>query len=239
VLGRLRHRRFHGLPELNQAIRELLADLNERRALRRLGRTRRQLLEELDRPALKPLPVEPYVFAEWRTRRVGLDYHVDVDRHYYSVPYRFARTQVEVRLTGRTVELFFKGERIAAHQRMSGNGKHTTVPEQMPSSHRRHADWTIERIRREAAVIGPSSALLCELDFSRPRKSTDNAFIEAFNARVGQECLNASWFTSLTDARDRIEAWRTDYNEHRSHTALGNLTPKEFADQAQPARKVA
>jgi transposase len=169
LFGRLRHRRFHGLPELNQAIRELLTDLNEHRPLRRLGRTRKQLLEELDRPALKPLPVEPYVFAEWRARRVGLDYHIDVDGHYYSVPYRFARAQVEVRLTGRTVELFFKGERIAAHQRMSGNGKHTTVPEHMPSSHRRHADWTIERIRREAGTIGPSAALLCDLILEQRR----------------------------------------------------------------------
>lgn len=78
-----------------------------------------------------------------------------------------------------------------------------------------------------------------ELDFSRPGKPTDNAFIEAFNARVRQECLNASWFMSLADAQDRIETWRIDYNECRPHTALGNLTPKEFADQAQPARKVA
>jgi transposase len=163
LLGRLRHRRFHGLGELNQAIQALLVDLNERRPIRRLGLTRRQLLEDLDRPALKPLPAEPYVFAEWRARRVGLDYHLDIDGHYYSVPYRFAREQVEVRLTARTVEVFRKGERIAAHLRNSGNGRHTTVPEHMPSSHRRHADWTIERIRREAAAIGPSTALLCEL----------------------------------------------------------------------------
>ena len=163
ILGRLRNRRFHGLAELNDAIRELLVRLNDQRPIRRLGVTRRQLLEELDRPALKPLPVEPYVFAEWRARRVGIDYHVDIDRHYYSVPYRFARDAVEVRLTGRTVEVFARGERIAAHLRSSGNGRHTTVHEHMPSSHRRYADWTIDRIRRDAAAIGPSTAALCEL----------------------------------------------------------------------------
>ena len=163
LLGRLRNRRFYSLAEVNEAIRDLLVRLNEQRPIRRLGVTRRQLHDELDRPALKPLPLEPYVFAEWRNRRVGLDYHVDVDRHYYSVPYRFAREQVEVRLTGATLEVFHKGERIAAHLRSSGNGKHTTVSEHMPSSHRRHADWTIERIRREAAAIGPSTALLCEM----------------------------------------------------------------------------
>jgi len=163
LLGRMRNRKFYGLADLNQAIQELLHHLNEVRLFRRLGVTRRQLLEELDRPFLKPLPVEPYIFAEWRARRVGIDYHVDVDGHFYSVPHRFAREQIEVRLTARTVEVFFKGERIAAHMRASGNGKHTTVSEHMPSSHRRYADWTIERIRREAAGIGPSAALLCDL----------------------------------------------------------------------------
>ena len=163
ILGRLRHRRFYGLAELNAAIRDLLVQLNDTRPIRRLGVTRRQLLEELDRPMLKPLPVEPYVFAEWRLRRVGIDYHVDVDRHYYSVPYRFAKEAVEVRLTGRTVEVFAKGERIAAHLRSSGNGKHTTIEDHMPSSHRRYAEWTIERIRRDAALIGPSAAALCDL----------------------------------------------------------------------------
>ena len=91
----------------------------------------------------KPLPTEPYVFAEWRVRRVGIDYHVDVEGHFYSVPYRFARSEVEVRLTGRTVEIFVKGERIAVHMRSSGNGKHTTAADHMPSSHRRYADWTM------------------------------------------------------------------------------------------------
>jgi transposase len=163
ILGRLRNRVFHSLAELNQAIGELLRRLNDEKPIRRLGATRRQLFETLDRPALKPLPVEPYVFAEWRIRRVGIDYHVDVDRHYYSVPYRFAKETVEVRLTQRTVEMFVKGERVAAHLRGSGNGKHTTVKEHMPSSHRRHADWTVERIRRDAALIGPSAAALCDL----------------------------------------------------------------------------
>jgi len=149
LLGRLRHRTFYSLAELNQAIQEMLADINGRRPLRRLGVTRQQLFEDLDRPALKPLPVEPYVYAEWRIRRAGLDYHVEVEEHYYSVPFRFAKDELEVRLTARTVEVFRKGERIAAHIRNSGNRRHTTIPEHMPSSHRHFADWSIERIGRE------------------------------------------------------------------------------------------
>ena len=94
LLGRLRHRIFYSLAELNQAIQEMLADINGRRPLRRLGVTRQQLFEDLDRPALKPLPVEPYVYAEWRIRRAGLDYHVEVEDHYYSVPFRFAKDEL-------------------------------------------------------------------------------------------------------------------------------------------------
>ena len=131
-----------------------MAQLNDKQSLRRLGVTRRQLLEEVDRPALKALPGEPYEYCEWRLRRVGVDYHVDIDAHYYSVPYRFAPAEVEARLTARGVEILHKGERIAVHIRASGNRKHTTIPEHMPSSHRRYAGWTIERIREDARKIG-------------------------------------------------------------------------------------
>ena len=179
LLGRLRHRRFYSLSELNAAISELLRQLNDERPIRRLGVTRRALFEELDRPNLNALPAQPYCFAEWRVRRVGVDYHVELEGHFYSVPYRFARSEVEVRLTPRAVEIFLKGERIAAHLRASGNHRHTTVSEHMPSSHRRGAcpraglrpdpwaDGTVERIRREAATIGPATAALCELILER------------------------------------------------------------------------
>ncbi len=100
------------------------------------GRPGGSCFRELARPALKPLPSEPYVFAEWRVRWVGIEYHVEVEGRFYSVPYRFARSEVEVRLTARTVENFVKGERIAAHMRGSANGKHTTAADHMPSSHR-------------------------------------------------------------------------------------------------------
>ena len=167
LLGRLRHRTFYSLAELNAAIADLMRRLNEERVIRRLGRTRRQLLEELDRPKLKALPVEPYVFAEWRIRRVGIDYHVEVEKHFYSVPFRFARQEVEARITARTVEVFARGERIAAHIRSSGNGGHTTLRDHMPSSHRRHGDWTIDRIRKEASLVGAATGVLCELILER------------------------------------------------------------------------
>jgi transposase len=159
ILARLRHQRFFSLAELNGAIRTLLDALNSR-PMRRLGVSRRQLFEELDRPALAALPAEPYVYAEWRQRRVGLDYHVDIDGHYYSVPHRLLRQQVEARITERTVELFHKGQRVACHLLGGARGRHTTVADHMPSSHRRHAGWTHERLLHEAAAIGPDTVTL-------------------------------------------------------------------------------
>ncbi|HEU0218130.1 MAG TPA: IS21 family transposase [Stellaceae bacterium] len=162
ILARLRNRRFFSLAELNRAIAELVSDLNAR-PMRRLGVSRRDLFLELDQPALKPLPAEPYEYAEWRPRRVGRDYHVDIDGHYYSVPYRLIREQLDARITERTIELFCKGERVAVHLRGGGRGRHTTIREHMPSTHRHYADWTIERIRADAAAIGPSTAKLTAL----------------------------------------------------------------------------
>lgn len=168
ILARLRHQRFFSLAELNAAIAPLLTDLNDR-PMRRLGVSRRRLFEELDRPALAALPREPYVYAEWRLRRVGLDYHVDIDGHYYSVPHRLLKEQIEARITQRTIELFHNGERVACHVRGGARGRHTTLPEHMPSAHRRHAGWTIDRIRRDAAAIGPDTATLTTLILeSRP-----------------------------------------------------------------------
>src|ERR1700726_496358 len=167
LLGRLCHRRFYSLAELNAVIGELLRQLNEERPIRRLGVTRRALLEELDRPHLKGLPSEPYAFAEWRLRRGGGAYPLEGEAPFYSAPSRSPRREVEVRLTPRTVEVFLKGERIAAHLRSSGNHRHTTVSDHMPSSHRRYADWTVERIRHEAAAIGPATAALCDLILER------------------------------------------------------------------------
>ncbi|TWB25244.1 hypothetical protein FB001_14447, partial [Ensifer sp. SEMIA 135] len=132
LLGRLRHRIFYSLAEVNAAIGQLLHDLNDSAFCAVSAPPAANCSRSLIVRPLRPLPVERYVFAEWRIRRAGLDYHVEIERHYYSVPYRFAREQVEARITANTIEIFHKGERIAAHRRSSGNGKHTTIPDHMP-----------------------------------------------------------------------------------------------------------
>ena len=161
VLARLRHRRFFSLAELNGAIRELVTDLNDR-PMRHLGTSRRALFEALERPALLPLPAEPYVYAEWRRCRAGLDYHVEVHGHFYSVPYRLMRETIEARITDQSIELFHGGVRVAAHLRNPRQHRHTTIPEHMPSAHRRYAEWTPTRLLREAAAIGPATIALVE-----------------------------------------------------------------------------
>lgn len=161
VLARLRNQRFFSLAELNLAIAELVAELNAR-VMRAYGASRAELFATVDRPALKPLPLEPYAFAVWKRCRVAPDYHVEVDGCWYSVPYRLIRELVDVRLTDRTIEAFHKGERIASHVRSPGRRCHTTIAEHMPSSHRRHAAWTPARMMAAAERIGPAATALFE-----------------------------------------------------------------------------
>lgn len=162
IVAALRNRRFRSLAELNAAIRDLLDRFNGK-VTRHLGACRRELFETLDRPALKPLPTMPYEFAEWLERKVGLDYHVEIERHYYSVPHQLLRQKVWARVAARTVEIFHEGQRVASHVRTSGNRRHTTVAGHMPSSHRRYAGWTPAEIRRRAEQIGPNTSALVDL----------------------------------------------------------------------------
>jgi transposase len=161
VLARLRNHRFFSLIELNDAVRECVADLNDR-IMRKLGKSRAELFEALDRPALAALPDAPYRYAEWRKCRVAPDYHVEIAGHYYSVPSRLIREQVEARITDATVEIFHKGSRVASHARSPLKSRHTTIEEHMPSAHRRYAQWTPARLMQEAARIGPSTIALFE-----------------------------------------------------------------------------
>ncbi|WNG48150.1 IS21 family transposase [Archangium minus] len=173
ILAVLRHQRFSTLQQVREAVRPLLEKLNER-PMRKLGKSRRQLFEELDRPALKPLPAERYELAWWKKARVNIDYHIELDEHLYSVPYQLVGKQVEVRATTTCVEVFLAGRRVASHPRASGP-RPTTLPEHMPSSHRAHAQWTPSRILEWAAKVGPSTAALAE-ELMRRRKHPEQGF---------------------------------------------------------------
>ena len=224
IVAKLRNRRFFSLTELNAAIRELTTQLNAR-VTRHLGTSRRALFDEVERPALKPLPVDPYVYAEWKQCKVALDYHVEVAHHYYSVPHTLLRETVWVRVAAQTVEVFHRGNRVAVHLRASSDRRHTTIREHMPSSHRRYADWTPERIRRQAGEIGRNTAALVEI-IMRERPHPE----QGFRASVGIIRLAKSY------GRERLEAacGRALEIGARSYTSVNSIL-KSNLDAKRPA----
>jgi transposase len=162
ILARLRNQRLFSLEEANRAIAALLVTLNNK-PFKKLPGCRRSAFEELDRPALRPLPERAYQYAQWKLARVGIDYHVEVDQHYYSVSYCHAREQVDVRYTMTTVEIFLRGQRIAAHARSDRRGHHSTITAHMPPNHRTATtEWNPQRLINWAADIGPHTAAVIE-----------------------------------------------------------------------------
>lgn len=162
ILARLRNRRFSSLGEANAAIAELVEAINQR-PFRKMAGSRRSLFEELERPVMRPLPATRYEFARWRLGvKVNIDYHVEVDGHYYSVPYQLVGQRVDARFTASTVEVFHSARRVASHLRSYVRGRHTTDAAHMPVSHRRHAEWSPSRIIAWARQTGPATAGLAE-----------------------------------------------------------------------------
>ena len=161
LLARIRNEVFHSLSALNGRLRELLVDLNGR-TMRRYGKSRRALFEEIERAALRPLPGVRFEYADWKKARVNIDYHVSIDGHLYSVPYRLVHEEVEARLTGEVVEILHARVRVAAHRRSPMKGGFTTLADHMPSAHRAHAEWTPSRILTWAGKVGTATRELCD-----------------------------------------------------------------------------
>lgn len=161
ILARLRKQTFFSLAEANATIGVLLTDLNSR-PFKKLPGSRKEAFETLDRPALKPLPAQAYSFSQWKKVRAGIDYHVEVDGHYYSVPYQLRSQQLEARITATSVECFLQRKRVASHVRSFQKGRHTTVSDHMPKGQQEYADWTPQRLVRWAAQTGPRTATMTE-----------------------------------------------------------------------------
>jgi transposase len=161
ILAVLRHRTFYSLAEINDAIHELLERLNSR-ALRKLKKSRRELFELFDQPNALCLPEKSYEYAEWKLVTVNIDYHIEVDQHYYSVPYRLVREKLHVRLTAHTVEAFQKSERVTVHVRSFIPHRHSTLKEHMPPAHQNYLEWTPSRIISWAQKTGPATAELVQ-----------------------------------------------------------------------------
>jgi transposase len=161
ILARLRNQTFFSLAGLNRAIAGLLPELNNR-PMKHLEKSRRQLFEELDQPALRPLPQTPYEYATWKTARVNIDYHVEFEKHFYSVPYELIHQEVRIRASERMIEIFqqSKPQAVAFHPRSRVPGRFSTQIAHMPLKHQKAAEWTPERLLRWADEIGPHTRQL-------------------------------------------------------------------------------
>jgi transposase len=156
ILARLRHRVFTSLNELNQAIRHLLHELNHR-PFKKLPGSRYSAFESIDKPALRPLPVYPYEYTHIKKARVHIDYHVELEHHYYSVPYQLIGKEIELRFTAQRIECWHQGKQVALHERHDRKGAHTTLLAHMPKSHQKHLEWTPGRFLQWATQLGPST----------------------------------------------------------------------------------
>lgn len=156
ILARLRHQTFFTLADLNRTIRVLLDDLNQK-PFKKLPGSRLSQFEALDKPALKPLPARPYEYVEFKLARVNIDYHIEFDKHYYSVPHHLVKSQVDVQASREGVAIFFKGQQVARHARSLRQGGFTTDTHHMPGHHRKHQSWSPERLISWGGRIGPAT----------------------------------------------------------------------------------
>jgi transposase len=220
IVARLRNRRFFSRAELNAAVRDLVVALNDR-VTRHLGASRRQLFADLERPALKPLPAMPVEYAQWQERTVGLDYTSRSTAITTRCP-TGSCVRRSGRATEKTVEIFHDGQRVAAHLRTRPDRRHTTLRDHMPSSHRRYADWTPERIRREAAAIGPAAEALVAAILSE-RTHPEQGF---------RSCLGILRLARAHDP-DRLEAACRREIGARSYTSVNSIL-KTRLDRRRP-----
>lgn len=195
IMARLRHHTFFSLASLNQAIQGLLTDLNDR-PFKKLPGTRRSQFEQLDQPALRPLPAQPYQYAEIKQARVHIDYHVEYDRHYYSVPHHLVKQAIEVQASDSTVAFYNGGQRVASHPRSYRQGAHSTCGEHMPAAHRAMHDWSPERFLNWAEDIGPATRAVVGKLLQRkqhPEQNYRSVLALLSNAkRYGRERLNSA-----------------------------------------------
>jgi transposase len=229
ILARLRNHTFFSLAELNRAITQALEVLNDR-PMQKLKVSRRQLFEQLDRPALKPLPAHRYELAVWSAPRVNIDYHVEVDGNYYSVPHQLMRERVEARATAMTIEVIFRSRRVASHRRVHGRGHFVTVHEHMPASHRAHLEWTPSRLISWAGKAGPSAAqLVTRVLESRPHPE------QGYRACLGLMRLGKTYGLDRLEAASRRALRLESYSYRTVKNILSAGTDRLPLEEEPPA----
>jgi transposase len=225
ILARLRDRTFFSLAELNAAIQELLQQLNTRPFKRRDG-CRLSLFNEIERAALRPLPARPYTFATWKKAKVHLDYHVEVERAYYSVPYKLIGKTVDVRIAAHTLEIFYRQTLVAAHARLLKRGHFATTAEHRPERHNAVIELTHERLTERALTVGKATAEVIERQRRRRRHPE-----EALRANLGILRLARDFTPAALEAAAKRALELKVY----SYRALRSLiqTPRGASEESQ------
>jgi transposase len=236
VLAPLRDRTFFSLTEANEVLWQNLKTLNEKPFQKRVG-SRRSLFEELDQPALRPLPTEVYDLASWKKARVNIDYHIEIEGHYYSVPYHYAREQVDVRLGQNSIEIFSKHKRIASHSRVASflkhKGRHSTLKEHMPKAHQRYQDWSPQRLISWAGTTGVYTAQLVEhILASRPHPE------QGYRSCLGIMRLGKSYSSERLEAACQRACYLQSYSYKSVQSILkNNLDQKPLPQQDTQAEQ--
>lgn len=232
ITAALRNHTFFSLDEVNVRVKELLEILNNKK-FKKLNATRRSQFEALDKPALKPLPVNRYQYAEWKKATVNIDYHIEVDGHFYSVPYQLVKKQVEVRIAAYSIEVLHGGKRVTIHSRSFMKGKFTTINEHRPKSHQKYLEWTPLRIVNWAKQTGPSTAeLVGTIMATRPHPE------QGFRSCIGIISLGKKYTPERLEnaARRALRIQACSYKSVKSilERGLDRMPIKEQTQQALP-----
>lgn len=174
IMARLRKENFFSLRQLNLRIQELLADLNQRQMKKHPG-SRLEQFENIDKPALKPLPEQAYNYTLIKQVKVHIDYHIEVEKHYYSVPYSLIKQKLEAHVTGQLVTLYHQGEQVAVHPRSHRQGAHTTIEAHMPIAHQKQQQWTPQRFESWARKFGDSTERFV-IELMQAKKHTEQSY---------------------------------------------------------------
>jgi transposase len=208
ILAKFRNRKFFSLDEFNQALLEEVTAINAE-PFQKLDGSRQSVFESLEMPALKPLPTEDFVISEYKIARVNINYHVELQGHFYSVPYTYVQKEVMLRYTPGSVEISYKGESVAKHLRRFTKG-YTTIPEHMPAKHQAHVKWTPDRMIRWVGEAGPSTTKVAELILASRRHPE-----ESFNTILGMIRLGEKHGQSRLEAAC-VRALATNTANYRS-----------------------
>lgn len=230
IIAALRHHKFFSLPELDEAVATLLEKLNHRPFRKREG-SRASLFAQLDRPALQPLPVSRYTLAEWKTVKANIDYHVEVDGHYYSVPYQLAGQKLEARYTATLVELLQDGKRVASHLRSFAAHQHTTVAEHMPKSHKAHLEWTPSRLIHWAETVGTATAQVVRIILeSKPHPEM------GYRACLGIMRLGKTYSNDRLEAASQRALHLNAFSYQSLKSILKRSLDRQLSSEPEPSR---